>query len=90
MKEVKTAGKNPVSGKTEIMNMRLSPNQSFFLDEVADAAGVKRSEVARAAITLLQREMTDEEGYFKDDVVRSLFKMKHDAEEDKADEAKNY
>lgn len=84
------AGKNPVSDKTEILNMRLSHYQSFFLKEVADAAGMKRSEVARAAITLLQREMTDEEGYFKEDIVRSLFKMKHDAEEDEADEANKY
>ena len=76
---------------TDILNIRVPPEQSFFLDEVAMAAGVKRSAVARAAIVRLQREMTDEEGYFKDDIVKALSRIRHGgSEEDEADEAKKY
>lgn len=61
--------------KDRILNMRLSQHLSLFLDDVAEAAGMKRSEVARAAIMRLQDVMTDDEGYLRSDIVKTLSGM---------------
>lgn len=61
--------------KDRILNMRLSQHLSLFLDDVAEAAGMKRSEVARAAIMRLRDVMTDDEGYLRGDIVKALSDM---------------
>ena len=61
--------------KDRILNMRLSQHLSLFLDDVAEAAGMKRSEVARAAIMRLHDVMTDDEGYLRSDIVKALSGM---------------
>lgn len=72
--------------KDRILNMRLSQHLSLFLDDVAEAAGMKRSEVARAAIMRLQDVMTDDEGYLRADIVKVLSGM-DETGEDGMDEA---
>lgn len=72
--------------KDRILNMRLSQHLSLFLDDVAEAAGMKRSEVARAAIMRLHDVMTDDEGYLRSDIVKALSGM-DEAGEDGKDEA---
>lgn len=72
--------------KDRILNMRVSQHLSLFLDDVAEAAGMKRSEVARAAIMRLHDVMTDDEGYLRSDIVKALSGM-DEAGEDGEDEA---
>lgn len=73
-------------GRERIFNVRLSQHLHFFLEDVAEAAGMKKSEVARAAIMRLQDVMTDDDGYLRSDIVKALSGM-DEAGEDGKDEA---